>query len=94
MSSNRYLDGRVVEIAEYIIETKATVRQTACEFAMSKSTVHKEIMNRLVDVRPDLYDEVRTVLEINKAERCMRGGLATRKKYQQMRHNERGGQNA
>lgn len=85
MSSNRYLDGRAIEIAEYIIETGATVRQTAREFAMSKTTVHKEIMNRLNSVSPDLFRKVRVILDINKAERYMRGGLATRRKYQQIR---------
>lgn len=93
MRSNSYLDGRAVEMAYYIIETKATVRQTAREFGIGKSTVHKEIITRLSYVRPDLFKKVRQILDINKAERYSRGGLATRKKYQQLRCNERGERN-
>ena len=76
-----YIEERAVKTAEYIIETKATVRQTARKFGVSKSTVHKDVAERLKYVDPQLYKRVKTVLEINKAQRHIRGGLATREKY-------------
>ena len=76
-----YIEERAVKTAEYIIETKATVRQTARKFGVSKSTVHKDVTERLDDIDPDLAAEVRSVLDVNKAERHIRGGMATRKKY-------------
>ena len=72
---------RPVILGEYIIEHKATVRQTAREFGISKSTVHMDITERLRKLNPPLYSEVRTVLDINKAERHIRGGMATKEKY-------------
>ncbi len=68
-------------MAEYIVENKATVRQTAKEFGISKSTVHKDITERLKGVNPTLAQEARKVLDVNKSERHIRGGLATREKY-------------
>ncbi len=68
-------------LAEYIIESKATVRTTARKFGISKSTVHKDITCRLLKLNPALAKEVKEVLEQNKAERHIRGGEATRKKY-------------
>lgn len=75
------VDERAVRLAEYIIEHDATVRAAAQEFHISKSTVHKDVTERLRAVSPSLYAEVRAVLERNKAQRHIRGGLATRQKY-------------
>ncbi len=78
----KYLpEERAKELALYIIETGATVRQTAKRFGISKSTVHTDITVRLMKSEPDLYDRVRLVLDINKEERHIRGGEATRKKF-------------
>ena len=73
--------GRAVILGEYIIETGATVRAAAKKFHVSKSTVHKDVSDRLQSVNPQLYKEVRQILEVNKAERHIRGGIATREKY-------------
>lgn len=77
-----YIEERAVEAARYIVERKATVRQAAKELGISKSTVHKDITERLPGINPSLAGEVRKVLNINKAERHIRGGLATKEKYQ------------
>ncbi len=77
-----YIYRRVLEIGTYIYETKATVRQAARIFGVSKSTVHKDVIERLVIINPILAKEVKEVLEFNKAERHIRGGEATRRKYQ------------
>ncbi|MBD5156798.1 MAG: sporulation transcriptional regulator SpoIIID [Butyrivibrio sp.] len=76
-----YIEERAIRMAEYIVENKATVRQTAKEFGISKSTVHKDITERLKGVNPTLAQEARKVLDVNKSERHIRGGLATREKY-------------
>ena len=76
-----YIEERAIEIAQYIIETQATVRQTAKKFGISKSTVHKDVTERLLQINPALAGETRKVLDINKEERHIRGGLATREKY-------------
>lgn len=76
-----YIEERAVEIAKYIIDNNATVRQTAKQFGISKSTVHKDVTERLSQVNPTLAREARKVLDVNKSERHIRGGLATRKKY-------------
>ncbi len=76
-----YIEERAVEIANYIVETKATVRRTAKEFGVSKSTVHKDITERLIQINPSLAAEARKILDVNKSERHIRGGLATREKY-------------
>ncbi|NLN03255.1 MAG: sporulation transcriptional regulator SpoIIID [Clostridiaceae bacterium] len=78
-----YIEERVYEIAEYILSTKCTVRAAARKFDVSKSTVHKDCVQRLPELNPALADEVRKVLDTNKAERHIRGGLATKKKYEQ-----------
>lgn len=75
---------RPVILGEYIIENKATVRQAAKRFGISKSTVHKDVSERLKKVRPALYQEVRVILDINKQERHIRGGEATRQKYREL----------
>ncbi|HHV93856.1 MAG TPA: sporulation transcriptional regulator SpoIIID [Firmicutes bacterium] len=80
-----YIRKRVLEIGTYIIDTKATVRQAARVFGVSKSTVHKDVTERLPRVNEELAAQVKKVLEINKAERHIRGGEATRKKYRKKR---------
>ena len=75
------VEQRAVELAEYIIENKTTVRAAAKKFGVSKSTVHMDVSKRLSRVNPSLYKKVRKVLDINKEERHIRGGLATKEKY-------------
>ena len=86
LSLKDYIEERAVEIANYIIETKATVRQTAKKFGISKSTVHKDVTDRLIQINPALAGEARKILDVNKEERHIRGGLATREKYLHMHH--------
>ena len=81
-----YIEERAVEIANYIVETKATVRSTAKKFGVSKSTVHKDITARLQQITPSLAAQARQVLNINKAERHIRGGLATKEKSLHLEH--------
>ncbi len=76
-----YIEERVLELARYIIDTKSTVRCAANKFRVSKSTVHKDVTERLLEINPGLAQEVKEVLENNKAERHLRGGMATREKY-------------
>ena len=71
-----------MEIARYIIDNNATVRQAAKKYGISKSTVHKDVTDRLEGINPSLAAQARVVLDINKAERHIRGGLATKEKYQ------------
>ncbi len=75
------IEDRVCRLAVYIIENKATVRAAANHFGISKSTVHKDLQQRLPQCNRLLYLQVRQVLEVNKSERHIRGGLATREKY-------------
>ena len=75
------IENRAKIFAKYIIENKATVRATAKQFQISKSTVHKDVAERLTKFNPSLADEVKKVLEINKSERHIRGGMATKLKY-------------
>lgn len=70
-----------MEIANYIIENNTTVRQAARHFGISKSTVHKDVTERLEQVNPALANETRKVLDVNKSERHIRGGMATKEKY-------------
>lgn len=79
MKSN--IEERACDLAVYIIENKATVRAAAKKFGISKSTVHKDLSERLEQFNRPLYEQVKTVLEQNKAERHIRGGIATRIKY-------------
>ena len=84
-----YIEERAIAIANYIIDHNATVRQTAAEFGISKSTVHKDLSVRLrSDSRP-LYDEVRLLLESNMNERHIRGGEATKRKYLALKRHEK-----
>lgn len=76
-----YIEERAINIGEYIIETKSTVRQAAERFGISKSTVHKDVTSRLSRINPSLASQARAVLDVNKQERHIRGGLATREKY-------------
>ena len=79
-----YIEERAMEIANYIIENNATVRQTAKAFGISKSTVHKDVAERLAQFNPTLAAEARKVLDVNKSERHIRGGMATKEKYLHM----------
>lgn len=82
-----YIEERAVNIATYIIENNATVRQTAKAFGVSKSTVHKDVTERLLQINQSLATQARQVLDINKLERHIRGGLATKEKYLHQRGN-------
>ncbi|MBQ8580094.1 MAG: sporulation transcriptional regulator SpoIIID [Oscillospiraceae bacterium] len=75
------IEDRACTLAVYMIETGATVRAAASHFGISKSTVHKDLQQRLPKCNPILYQQVRQVLDINKLERHIRGGMATRRKY-------------
>lgn len=81
-----YIEERAIEIAQYIIENNATVRQAAKKFGISKSTVHKDITDRLIQISPALASQTRKVLDVNKSERHIRGGLATKEKYLRLEH--------
>jgi putative DeoR family transcriptional regulator (stage III sporulation protein D) len=81
-----YIEERAMEIAEYIINEKATVRQTAKVFGVSKSTVHKDVTERLPKINPLVASQVKIILDRNKAERHIRGGRATKMKYTNIRH--------
>lgn len=80
------IEQRACELAVYMIETGATVRDTASRFQISKSTVHKDLQHRLPRYNASLYQQVRVVLERNKQERHIRGGMATKQKYQHKLH--------
>ena len=75
------VEERAAMLGEYIIESKATVRTAAKKFGVSKSTVHKDVSQRLKAINPALYRQVRQVLDVNKSERHIRGGMATKNKY-------------
>lgn len=77
-----FMEKRACDLAVYIIENRATIRAAAKKFGVSKSTVHKDLTERLVWVDQGLYRQVKQILEVNKAERHIRGGEATRNKYQ------------
>lgn len=83
-----YIENRVYEIAQYILDTNCTVRAAAKKFEVSKSTVHKDLVDRLPHLNSALAEEVRKVLDENKAERHIRGGLATKAKYEAVRKHE------
>lgn len=76
-----YIEERAVDLAHYIIDTGDNVRGAAKKFGISKSTVHKDVSERLKKINPALFLEVRTILDENKAERHIRGGMATKLKY-------------
>ena len=81
------IEDRATLLAHYIIETKDTVRSTAKKFGVSKSTVHKDVSDRLLKINPILAKEVREILDENKAERHLRGGMATKLKYLKEKQN-------
>ncbi len=81
------IEDRATLLAHYIIETKDTVRSTAKKFGVSKSTVHKDVSDRLLKINPVLAKEVREILDENKAERHLRGGMATKLKYLKEKEN-------
>ena len=84
------IEERAIELAHYIIDSKDTVRGAAKKFGISKSTVHKDVSERLIKIQPQLYSEVKKILEKNKQERHIRGGMATKKKYEEIaRKNEK-----
>lgn len=76
-----YIEERVLEVANYIIDSKATIRKAAKMFGVSKSTVHKDITERLPKINPQIAKEAKEILNLNKAERHIRGGRATKMKY-------------
>lgn len=82
---NEIVEERAVELGEYIVAHKSTVRAAAKEFGISKSTVHTDVAQRLKKLSPTLYTQVREVLEVNKAQRHIRGGLATKEKYKKLK---------
>ena len=79
---NYSIEERAINLAHYIIDSKDTVRGTAKKFGISKSTVHKDVSERLQKINPALAHEVRLILDENKAERHIRGGMATKLKYE------------
>jgi len=78
------IEERACKLAHYIINSKDTVRGTAAKYGVSKSTVHKDVSERLIKINPGLASEVREILDENKAERHIRGGMATKLKYSNM----------
>lgn len=80
------IDQRCVTLGTYIAENKATVRSCAKQFSVSKSTVHKDITERLEKINHQLYEDVKCVLDQNKKERHLRGGRATKEKYEKLKH--------
>lgn len=81
------IEERAVVLAQYLIEHRTTVRGVAKEFGVSKSTVHKDLSERLKKIQPLLYAQVRQILDLNKEERHIRGGMATREKHLREHHN-------
>ena len=79
------IEERAIKLAHYIIDSKDTVRGAAKKFGVSKSTVHKDVSERLKKINPSLAKEVRVVLDENKAERHIRGGMATKLKYSHLK---------
>lgn len=76
-----YIEERALEVAKYILSTNATVRHTAKVFGLSKSTIHKDMSERLCKINPQLANDVKALLEFNKSVRHIRGGLATKQKF-------------
>ncbi|MBR3791167.1 MAG: sporulation transcriptional regulator SpoIIID [Clostridia bacterium] len=82
-----YIEHRVIELANYIIDNNSTVRAAAKEFHISKSTVHKDVTERLQKLNSELSKNVSDILNVNKSERHIRGGIATKEKYKKLRTN-------
>lgn len=87
---NLAIEKRAIELAHYIINSKDTVRGAASKFGISKSTVHKDLSERLLKINPVLAKEVRKILDKNKAERHIRGGMATKLKYSHIKEDKVG----
>ena len=85
------IEERAICLAQYIIDSKDTVRGAAAKFGISKSTVHKDVSERLLKINPTLAKEVRFILDENKAERHIRGGMATKLKYEHNREEKEAG---
>ncbi|MBQ9120399.1 MAG: sporulation transcriptional regulator SpoIIID [Lachnospiraceae bacterium] len=85
---HQQIEERAVMIAQYIVENNATVRQAAKQFEISKSTVHKDITDRLLHLNPSLAEQAREVLDRNKSERHIRGGMATKRMYDSKRYDK------
>lgn len=85
---NISIEERAVNLAHYIIDSKDTVRGAANKFGISKSTVHKDVSERLIKINPELSRQVREILDENKAERHIRGGMATKMKYKKLKKAE------
>lgn len=83
---NDIVENRCIELGEYIIKNNSTVRQTAAVFGISKSTVHMDVTKRLSEISPNLAAKVDAVLQKNKAERHIRGGIATKEKYRKLKN--------
>lgn len=81
---NNQPNQRAVVLGQFILENKTTVRAAAKQFGISKSTVHKDVTQRLSEINPELYSKVKEILEVNKQERHIRGGMATKIKYQEL----------
>lgn len=80
----QYIENRVKGVAKYTLNTKSTIRKTAKAFGVSKSTIHNDLTQRLPQINPQLFKEVEQVINLNLAERALRGGMATRQKYLSM----------
>ena len=89
-SYDSLIEERASKLAHYIIDSKDTVRGAAKKFGVSKSTVHKDLSERILKINPALAIEVRQILDENKAERHIRGGMATKMKYKQMKEDKAG----
>lgn len=76
-----YIEQRVMEVAKYIIDSKATIRKTAKVFGVSKSTIHKDVIERLPEINPIIAEQAQAIIDVNKIERHIRGGNATKLKY-------------
>ena len=81
-----YIEERVLEVAQYILDSKATIRKTAKVFGVSKSTIHKDMTERLPKINPLIAEQTQLILELNKSERHIRGGNATQKKYLELKN--------
>ena len=82
------LEDRAVETAQYIVETRCTVREAAKRFGVSKSTVHKDVTHRLKEIDKSLYSAVEKIMQFNKEQRHIRGGMATKRKYEMRKKRE------
>lgn len=85
MRQSDFIEERTIELAKYIIQSRCTVREAAKKFGISKSTVHKDVTERLIYINKSLADDVREILSENKQERHIRGGFATREKYRRQK---------